>query len=182
MTKWHFELNGGTAFPGGFIRENESRDVHPSMAQSDEFSRVAITSCDCDTKQCGALCVSTLSPPPLSPPPQLPPPLPLPSSSSSSSSLPARSGYRFLRESRRCVQLTARLWNVYARRSGNTCPTICKPAAFARARFVISACKQRWFHPCLSLIRARTHTALARSYFCMKSAAATAPRRTRTHL
>jgi len=163
-----------------------SHDVHPSTARSDKFSRVAIISC----ATYAALCVCRVwlrmcwymcaTPPPLPPSPPLLPPLP-PSQSSSSLFLsfslpPVPLGYRSLRNSRQRVQLTARLWNVYARRSKNACPTArtisalvlsrVRSLALARARSVVSARQQRWFHPCRPLIRARIAAARSLTPSC----------------
>lgn len=117
---------------------------------------------------------------PLASPPALPqsPMYPLPPSSSSSSSfssslswppalpLPARpGGYRSPRESRRRVQLTARLWNVYARRAGDACPTVRdrrahsishSPTLRELAPIVLAPREQRSSHPRCAYVRART--------------------------
>lgn len=137
------------------------------------------------------------SPPALPQPPMYPlPPLPSSSSSSSSSSfsslswppalpLPARPGYRSPRESRRRVQLTARLWNVYARRAGDACPTVRdrrahsishSPTLRELAPIVLAPREQRSSHPRRAYVRART-TDRARSRLRAVVPRLAAPRR-----
>jgi len=57
--------------------EERSRDVHPSTARSDGFSRVAIISCDTTPRCVCYSAFSSCSPPLLLPPPLPPPPPPL---------------------------------------------------------------------------------------------------------
>lgn len=170
MTKWHFELSGRTRFPMASSGERSRR-----RSLVDGATRWVLTRCHHFLRHyvvymCGSTPPPSPSPlpPPLSKllppllPPALPPPLP---SSSPSPPLPlpppARPDYRSLRESRRRVQLTARLLrNVYARRSGNTCPTrsISRLSLGARASSLYRHGAPTTVVPSLSLAHSRATT------------------------
>lgn len=98
---------------GALRRVSHALPSFPATLYNNHTSRIDARACLSESTPPPSPRSKPFAPPPpiLTPPPQLSPPP------------PARPGYRSLRESRRRVQLTARLsWNVYARRKKNACP------------------------------------------------------------